>query len=257
VTTTASPRLTSERYLQLLAADGRRLAEVSEGRLDNAVPPCPGWDVAEVVRHTGSVYHHKLACMELMRRPEDGEWPTGPPSDDLLGWYLEALASILGGLDRDPAAPSYTWYPPEQHVGFWQRRMAQETAVHRVDAESATGQVTAVDDDLAVDGVDEVLDVFVRYAVGDDPDEDVRGLDGLAWVVRTGPWAWHLAVRSGAPEGQIELRRGAGRAEATVSGEPSELLLWLWGRRPDSAVTTEGDPVAAAKLRALLARATQ
>ena len=26
-----------------------------------------------------------------------------------------------------------------------------------------------------------------------------------------------------------------------VSGEPSELLLWLWGRRPDTAVTREGD----------------
>jgi hypothetical protein len=43
----------------------------------------------------------------------------------------------------------------------------------------------------------------------------------------------------------------------TASGEPSELLLWLWGRRPDSAVTLHGDPAAIAAWRALLARATQ
>jgi len=42
-----------------------------------------------------------------------------------------------------------------------------------------------------------------------------------------------------------------------VSGEPSELLLWLWGRRPDSAVTVEGDAELLAGFRARLKVVTQ
>ena len=44
---------------------------------------------------------------------------------------------------RDPADPSGTWYGPDQTVGFWIRRMAQETVIHRIDAElGAREQVT-------------------------------------------------------------------------------------------------------------------
>jgi uncharacterized protein (TIGR03083 family) len=255
VTTT---RLHPERYLTLIAADGERLAVAAEGHLAEPVPPCPGWDVAEVVRHTGSVFHHKVACTVLGREPAEGEWSRAPaPGADLLTWYRAALGELLEVLaSRAPADPSYTWYPPEQDVGFWQRRMAQETAVHRVDAESATEDVTTVDHDLAVDGIDEVLDVFLRYGIGDDPQEDLTAYDGRAVLVRTGPWAWHISVSAASPGGRVGLRREPGPAQATISGEPSELLLWLWGRRPASAVTVEGDTAAATALRDILVRAT-
>jgi hypothetical protein len=42
-----------------------------------------------------------------------------------------------------------------------------------------------------------------------------------------------------------------------VSGEPSELLLWLWGRRPDSAVVLEGDGELLSGFRARLKVVTQ
>jgi hypothetical protein len=42
-----------------------------------------------------------------------------------------------------------------------------------------------------------------------------------------------------------------------VSGEPSELLLWLWGRRPDSAVQREGDHELLAAFRERLRVVTQ
>ena len=45
--------------------------------------------------------------------------------------------------------------------------MAQETAVHRVDVESGFDAVTPVDDELAVDGIDEVLDWFLAYQAED------------------------------------------------------------------------------------------
>jgi uncharacterized protein (TIGR03083 family) len=254
-----STRLSPERYLWLLSADGHRLSEVAEGNLGRPAPTCPGWDVDEVVRHTGEVYHHKIACTMLGRRPADDEYEHGPGDGlDLLDWFDGALSALIDTLSaRSPESTAYTWYPPEQDVGFWMRRMAQETAIHRVDAEAAADDITSIDDDLAVDGVDEVLDLFARFGVGDDPSEDVSAWDGRSWLVRTGPRAWHLDVRASDPDGQIRLRRDSGPADAVVTGEPSELLLWLWGRRPDAAVSVQGTSASAAELRALLAHATQ
>ena len=46
--------------------------------------------------------------------------------------------------------------------------MAQETVIHRIDAELGTGQpVAPVRDDLAVDGINELLKVFVAYSVAE------------------------------------------------------------------------------------------
>ncbi len=99
-----------------------------------------------------------------------------------------------------PADPAGSWYSPDQTVGFWIRRMAQETVIHRIDAELGTGQpVAPVPSDLAIDGIDELLKVFVAYSVAEwsgyftvilagSPGRTytVR-TDGAAWRVRTGP----------------------------------------------------------------------
>jgi uncharacterized protein (TIGR03083 family) len=256
---TDSPRLAPDRYLALIAADGERLAAVAAGHLDDPVPTCPGWTVTDLVEHTGAVYHHKIACMELGRRPTEEEYSRGPDEGgDLLDWFRAAHARLLAELGaRSPESAAYTWYPPEQDVAFWLRRMAQETVVHRVDAEAASGQVTAAADDLAVDGIDEVLDLFLSWSLGGDPDEALDAADGRSLRVRTGPWAWQVSVDAAAAEHRIPLVRTADPAQATASGEPSELLLWLWGRRPDSAVTLHGDPAAVAAMRGLLARSTE
>lgn len=253
--TTLSP----ERYLELIGSDGARLAAVAEGHLESAVPTCPDWDVTDLVTHTGEVYRHKVACTLLGRRPTDDEYEHAPAEgQDLLEWFRAAHATLLETLgSRAADSHAFTWYEPDQTVGFWLRRMAHESVVHRVDAESAIGQVTAAADDLAIDGIDEVLDLFLRYAIGDDPEEDLDAHLGQSLLVRTGPWAWRVAVDFTDPADRIPLLRGAGPAKATVSGEPSELLLWLWGRRPDSAVSIQGDPEALASMRALLRYGTQ
>jgi hypothetical protein len=52
---------------------------------------------------------------------------------------------------------------PDQTVGFWIRRMAQETVVHRVDAELAAEVAPgAIPDDIALDGIDEFLIAFIE-----------------------------------------------------------------------------------------------
>ena len=53
----------------------------------------------------------------------------------LLGRAYGELIAEFGA--RQPTDPTPTWYDPDQTVAFWIRRMAQETVIHRMDAELA------------------------------------------------------------------------------------------------------------------------
>ena len=123
---------------------------------------------------------------------------------------LHRLAADLARLAPDE--PAWTWWEPDQTAGFWQRRMALETAVHRADVESAVGPVTPIDADLALDGIDELLHVMLADA----GIEDVPGP-----VVGAG------SVR-------VDI------AGTSVSAGASDLLLWLWGRTPAGPVEVSG-----------------
>lgn len=248
-------RLAPARYLELIDADATRLLAVAES-LDAVVPTCPGWTVRDLVEHLAQVYQHKIACTRLQRQPED--WPPPTPPGDPREWLSISRAELLELLlDRGPDAPSATWWPADQTVGFWYRRMAQETAVHRVDAESAAGAVTPVAADLAVDGIDEVLMIMLEGDWSDMSAEDWgevspdAGAD-KAVAVLGGDAIWRVQLH---PE-RIGVEIGAGPADATVGGDPSEVLLWLWGRRPVDAVQVSGDHDAVTALRQRLVLAT-
>ena len=149
-----------------------------------------------------------------------------------------------------PATPSATWWAPDQTVGFWARRMAQETAVHRVDAESAVGKATPVDAALAVDGVDEVLVLMLAGDWSDEPDDAATG-QGV--VISTGGRNW-LATFD---RESVTIAEDAGAGDATLEGDPSDVLLWLWGRSADEQATRSGDEGALRLLRSRLVLATQ
>lgn len=241
----------TERFLALLRADGDLLVNSARRDLDARVPPCPGWRVRDVVTHTAEVYEHKLSCIELRAKPEP--WPPAwPAGRDPLEWFADAHGRLLEVLDTtDPATPAYTWWPEDQSVGFWVRRMAQETAVHRVDAQSAFDEITPVDPELAVDGVDEVLH---RMLAGDWSNEPIERVgDGERIEVKPGGQCWLVTLQPKSV--QVGDSDGAS-VDATVSGAPSDVLLWLWGRADDQAVDLGGDLAVLRLLRERLAWAT-
>ncbi|MDP9241831.1 MAG: maleylpyruvate isomerase family mycothiol-dependent enzyme, partial [Actinomycetota bacterium] len=132
-------------YVEHVRQDGQRLAAAAGGNLSLEVPSCPGWSVRDLVSHTARVYEHKIACTALGREPDP--WPPKWPADrDPVEWLGDAHGRLLEMFAANgPTTPSFTWWPPDQTVGFWARRMAQETAVHRIDAELAIGSPTPVD----------------------------------------------------------------------------------------------------------------
>lgn len=250
------------RFLDCLAADFARLRAVAPDDLTAAVPTCPGWTVADLTRHVGEVYLHKTLAMREGAEPDP--WP--PPEladEEPLPLLDRAHAGLLSEFaTRKPEDPAGSWYTPDQTVGFWIRRMAHETVIHRIDAELGTGQpVAPIPADLAVDGIDELLKIFVEYAVAEWGDYfsgilaaspgrtyTVR-TDGAAWRVRTGPGLF--AVEDGAAEEA---------ADVTVSGPPAALLRWVWNREGTgeaAGVTAEGVPDAVGELRRCIVTATQ
>lgn len=246
-------RLPRERYLEAMDADHAAMAAVTD--LGAEVPGCPGWTVRDLLSHVIGVYRHKVVALRTDRAPDDPERPWGALADDddpvaeLRSAYAELRALLVA---RPDDATTWSWWPPEQSVGFWVRRMAQETAVHRWDAESAVLGVAGaapVDDDLAADGVDELLG-WLRWEWP--PSPELEALDGRQVLVSSGDHAWTATVRPTS----FDVTGGASDdAVALLAGPPSTLLLDLWGR-PVEGVATTGDAEVLAALRARLAAST-
>jgi uncharacterized protein (TIGR03083 family) len=264
----------NSRFLSCLEADYRRIREVVPGHLDTPVPTCPGWTVADLTRHVGEVYLHKVECMRDGVGRETDWPPAGLRDEEPVALLDRAYAELIAELTaRDPAAPGGTWYGPDPTVGFWFRRMAQESVIHRIDAELGAGApVAPVPDDLAVDGIDELLKVLLAYSFSNWPEGFTDALKDspgrtykiqtdattdsptVSWIVKTAPD--NLTVEGGPNEKLADDVT----PDVTVGGTPDVVLRWAWNReapQEPTAVRTEGTAKALAELRQCVIVATQ
>lgn len=258
----------NSRFLDCLEADYQRMREVVAGHFDARVPTCPDWTVADLTRHVGEVYLHKVECMRE-GSPGESEWPpAGLGDEEPVALLDRAYADLVSELTtRNPGDPGGTWYTPDPTVGFWFRRMAQETVIHRIDAELGAGApVAPVPEDLAIDGTDELLKVFVAYSVSRWPEEFTEALansPGRTYLINAAETGW--TVRTSPTEFTVD--GGPGMAftlpdapAAVVSGSPSSILRWVWNRETPgepSPVTVKGSAEALEELRRCIVIATQ
>ncbi|RMI93213.1 hypothetical protein BIU87_14820 [Streptomyces sp. ZS0098] len=223
-------------YLEILEHEGRSLADAAEQAGPGApVPACPDWRVRDLLRHTG-VVHRWAAGFVADACPTPRPMEEHPDLDgtELLAWYRAGHRALLDTLrEAKPDVECWTFLPgAESGLGFWARRQAHETAVHRWDAQAARGgDPTPVATDFAVDGVDELLRGFharrkSRVRTPEPRVLRIRATDADAvWTVRL------------SQEPPVTARDAAGDAECEVSGPAAELYVSLWNRLPVPEVT--------------------
>ena len=223
-------------FLEAIRADSAALAAAGRKGLDAPVLACPDWDVAELLRHTGGV--HQWVNETVRTRSSTfinrKDLPP-PPDDDLIGWFERGSESLLTTFDAvDPDEPVWNWSKGPQVASFWPRRMAQETAVHRWDGENAHGIASPIKGELAVDGINEMLDVFLPTRRL--PDDATLG-GSLHLHATDMPGEWLVRIDGGA----VDVRREHSKGDAAVRGTASDLLLFLWNRRQASELEVFGD----------------
>ena len=211
-----------------------------QGDVGRAVPGCPGWDVAALAGHLGGVHRWARTAIVEGRPVEMDE--TGPDDPrDLAAWFAEGAAALTATQRiTDPTQPCWTFGPHPRTAAFWQRRMPHETALHAWDAHAALGADLPLDRDLALDGVDEVVTMFVPRQVR---------------LGRLVPPPYGVDLRAAdAPQGATPWRlfRDDGIPDAVVTAPAATLLLLLWKRVAMDAdgIVVDGDGTAA---RAVLA----
>ncbi len=219
------------------------VAVLGAGDLTAPVPTCPGWTLRDLAWHLGTV-HRWAASAVADGRPHELEEGGPTDRDDLVAWYAGAADALLAVLDRTPPdAECWSFGPKPRTARFWSRRQAHETAMHGQDALLAVPHLPRrpVPTDLAVDGVDEVVTLFLPRQV------HLRRIPPLTRSLalrpkESGGLRWVLAGDGATPSDDLP------DAEATLAGPAHLLVGALWGRVALDApgVVVEGDPDAAA-----------
>ncbi|MGR3937175.1 maleylpyruvate isomerase family mycothiol-dependent enzyme [Streptomyces sp. BRA346] len=225
--------------IDVLDREGHLMADAAgKAGTDARVPTCPEWQVRELLSHTGRV--HRWATRYVTEGLTEGMRPgDGPELDgaELVAWFREGHRALVKALtDADPDLECFAFLPAPSPLAFWARRQAHETAIHRVDAESALGaDHSPFDPAFAADGIDELLTRFhgrERSRVRMDTPRTLR----LRATDTDDVWTVRLS------EEPPHTTRGAeGDADCELTGPVGELYLVAWNRLPYSALSGKGD----------------
>lgn len=224
-----------QEHLDALEREGHRLGAVRYADAD--VPTCPGWRLADLVHHVGSV--HRWQIQQL--RSDDphvlvrGGGVERPDNAELMAWYrtgFDELVTTFHQVGLDHLTP--TWFGPRP-AAFWARRAAHETAVHRWDAQATVTRPEPFEPTQAVDIIDEVLEVFAphRFSGSEWTGPAVSlhlhctDVDG-EWLIEMGPHG-------------VDVRREHAKGDVAARGTAGDLALMLAGRLPPARLELFGD----------------
>ncbi|MEE3275357.1 MAG: maleylpyruvate isomerase N-terminal domain-containing protein, partial [Actinomycetota bacterium] len=188
-------RLTSDAYLAHLAVDGRALLAAVEAAPDAQVAACPEWTNIRLAEHVAMVWN--FAITQVESGDVSGPQRPSPDPGESMSGLLDRTVAFLADADLD--APAWNW-TDDHRAGWWCRRMAHETSVHRWDAQEAAGTLEPIDAELAADGVTELAEVGLRSRL--------RGSEAIEY-----------------PEGSLHLHRTDGAGEWLLANVDGELVV--------------------------------
>ena len=241
----AGTELSREQYLIHLNADYQLLAAAIPGA-PVEVPSCPGWTTNDLAKHMAHVYLGQAFVVETGSQAENNEhlapYPRTDDAMEFMSWGFDAITKALdiNRLER----PTWSWHHSDQSVDFWFRRMAHETVIHRIDAELAVGAVTKIDEALALDGVDEVLDFLPLMGSWPEVPNVDFGIVSIVASTKNGSKVWDLQFTDQAATVSATEHPNAA-ARLVISGDAEAMDLYLWGRidssDPRISITGEGE----------------
>jgi uncharacterized protein (TIGR03083 family) len=219
---------------------------------DSPVSTCGAWTTTDLLHHVGRVTRYAAAC--LSADPEEGS-PRGvrvPEGADPSEWAATGAAGLLQALRDTPADRVVPTFAGPRPATWWAVRQASEMAVHRVDAQLASGAgVAPVDPVVAGAGIDEWFDlvcgVWKRTELtGFDASVHLHATDDVPaglpseW---TGRWA----------SGELSWDHSHAKGDLAVRAASGDLLLVLWSRPPVDDVELLGDTALLARLQSATA----
>lgn len=232
-----STRLSNAGYLTALERSVARICEMAH-RIDpsTASPSCEGWDVAALLAHLGGVHGWARGGLADEGRPQTPE-----PEGQLVDWYEDQARELIESLRAaDPEAPAWSFAKNGRNAGFWIRRQAHETEMHRVDLALADGEHPAYDGELAADAVSEVFDVFLPRLHAKEaiavtaPLRFVASDTGDQWLLQPSDEPGVCAYTHTRLQGDEEVA-------CTAMSSASDLATGLWGRTPYDLWGVSGD----------------
>ena len=228
-----------ERHCAEIAAQAALLNGYIDGAdLSLPVPSCPGWNVSQLIRHVDGGLRWATEIVATRA--------TAPPPDvalrDLSGFTdedskrlhesLSEAAGQLAAILTEAGPDAQMWCPVDGGgSAFYARRFTHETAIHRADAAIAIGVDYVLDTDVAVDGVDEWLELgclpfhfdvhpWMRELLGPDRTIGLHATDTDA--------DWQLDFTGDV----IAWRRSNAASSAALRGSVTNLLLTVYRRMP-------------------------
>ncbi|MGH3376511.1 MAG: maleylpyruvate isomerase family mycothiol-dependent enzyme [Actinoallomurus sp.] len=230
-----------ERRLIAAEAEIERFIEVTgEADLTAPVPACPGWTVADLVRHVGNVHRWMTRIVldrPAERPPASGEGPGTP--DGYRDWLAAGVAPLVSALrETDGDTPCWA-IGPDQHVRSWPLRLRYEMLIHRADLELALGRTPVITAETAAEGVEEFLtNLLSRERVATRLREFGHAGETVHLHATDGEGEWTVTLGAETPGWE----RGHAKGTAAVRGTTGDLLLLLWGRyAPDERFAVFGD----------------
>jgi len=248
-----------EEHISALERDGAVLADAAAtAGLTAEVPPCPGWQAGDLLRHLAYVHswaatHVREQREKLIDEASEADILSGgPPDGELFASYRDGHADLVRTLRvADPGVKCATFLPAPSPLAFWARRQAHETAIHRFDAQLAAARAKATATDTAT-ATPSPLDAFDPGFADDGVDELVMGFAAgrrytpnsteqtLAIKATDTAGRWHIRIA----DGRRRVERGDHPADCVLKGPAAGLYALLWNRADSGAaqVAAKGDP---------------
>ncbi|MEU9335348.1 maleylpyruvate isomerase family mycothiol-dependent enzyme [Streptomyces sp. NPDC048290] len=245
--------LAFDRYcdeIALQVGQFRELVTAPGVDLGATVPTCPDWTVEDLVRHMGEALRWVEVTVRTRAGAEvasedvpEGSGPEGRGDAVALGEWFAAGGEMLVRTLREAGPDAGVWGWAGVHTAaFWARRMTHEITVHRADLALAVGEPYGVAGEVAVDAIDEWLEIvtFVQRNDPHDAARELRGESGGAGASSVRSIHLHATDAEGLDaEWVIELgaegvvwRRGHEKASVALRGSLTGVMLAFYRRVP-------------------------